>query len=78
MKTSYIVQPTNRREFYNYMHNLGYKDKFFSKEDMINGKFPFHINTLTKEITVIASITCCAAAASRGQILSFEEFVASM
>ena len=73
-KIDYLVQPNNREDFYNYMHNKKYKYLYFDKEYMINSNFPFGIDTKHKKIILIESITVCACAAQNNQILSFEEF----
>ena len=73
-KINYIVQPNNREEFYNYMHNYNYKDLYYIKEYMLNSHFPFGIDTKHKKLLLIESITVCACAAQNNQILSFEEF----
>ena len=55
------------------MHNLGFSDKHFDMDYMVGSIFPFYVDMETKELTIIASITVSAAAASSKQILSFEE-----
>ena len=68
-KTTYIVEPKDREEFYNYLRDNQYIRKHFTKEDIINSKFPFYIDVKKKTFTIIASITCCACAASNKQII---------
>lgn len=70
----YLVQPSDREEFYEYIHMHKYKDMHFTKEYMISSNFPFGVDIKRKKITVIESATVCACAAQNNQIISFEEF----
>ena len=73
-RSTYFVMPNDREEFYNYLHDRKYKDKYYDKEYMISSRFPFYVDIDKKEVTVIESITMCACASSSGRIISSLEF----
>ncbi len=77
MVKQYIVQSNNieeRRNFYNYLVNNGYKPiENFKQQNFINNKFPFVIEH-DKTFWICESITCCAVASACGAIISVDEY----
>ena len=74
-KKQYIVHDvdlTKRKELYDYLKEEGYIFIDGLKEYYVNAKFPFVIE---KNIVWICnSITCCAAAAQNGSIITIEKY----
>ena len=61
--------------FYNYMHELGYKDHFMcTREEMINSPYPFAVCIELKELSIIESATICYLNAQMGRVKSIEDF----
>jgi len=77
-RTQYIISESDkvkRKEFYDYiMNKYNYEVIHHSKVEMINSKFPFVVDHKNKVFWVCESITCCAAAASNGVIITIDEF----
>ncbi|MBQ3021609.1 MAG: hypothetical protein IJD92_05260 [Bacilli bacterium] len=77
MKNQYIVQSSNindRKNFYNFLIDNGYIPVAnFKHQNFINNKFPFVVES-NKTFWICESITCCAAAASCGAIISIDEY----
>lgn len=63
-----------RGTFYNYMHEIGYKDDGFTREYMINSDYPFGICIKKKRIMVIESATHCYLMQKAGKVKTIEEF----
>ena len=64
-----------REKFYNYIiKNYNFKS-IFSKEKMINNKFPFVIDFDENKFLICSSITCLACAAYNNKIISIKEFM---
>ncbi len=60
--------------FYNYMHNLGYKDDSrLGREYMINSKYPYGICIKKKVLLVVESATNCYLMHKSGKIKSIDE-----
>lgn len=75
MKKQYIVQSNNINEreiFYNFLINNGYIPVKNNK-NYINNKFPFVVEP-NKTFWICESITCCAAAASCGAIITIDQY----
>lgn len=63
-----------RGTFYNYLHEIGYKDdKSLTREDIINSKYPFGICIKKKILLVVESATNCYFMQKNGKIKSVEE-----
>lgn len=61
--------------FYNYMHDLGFKDNInLTREYMINSEYPFGVCLKKKELFVIESATICYFAQKSGKVKTVEEF----
>lgn len=61
--------------FYNYMHDLGFKDNInLTREYMINSDYPFGVCLKKKEIMVIESATICYLMQKNGKVKTVEEF----
>ena len=77
-RTQYIItegDKNKRRDFFDYiMNKYDYKIIHHDKEHMINSKFPFVVDHKDKVFWVCESITCCAAAAQNGVIITIGEF----
>ena len=77
MEKQYIVQSHNTSErlcFYNYLITNGYVPvKNFQNQNFINNNFPFVIEA-NRTFWICQSITCCAAAASCGAIISIDDY----
>ena len=64
-----------RGNFYNYMHDLGFKDNInFTREYMINSNYPFGVSLKKKEIMVIESATQCYLMQQNEKVKDMEEF----
>lgn len=79
MKKQFIVQEhgvNERWDFYNYIHdNYNLNDYFIDlKEEIETDKFPFVVDFGDNSFWICNSITCCACAAQRNQILTVSEF----
>ena len=49
-----------RGNFYNYMHNSGFKDNInFAWEYMVNSNYPFGVYLKIKQLVVVESATEC-------------------
>ena len=76
-KDQYIVSESdiNKRVlFYEEVMNHFKLKVLLPKEKMVNSKFPFVVDLIKKEFWVCDSITCCAAAASVGKIITTSDF----
>ena len=61
--------------FYNYMHELGYKDYFMcTREQMINSVYPFAVCMKRKKLCIIESATLCYLNDKAGRVKTVEEF----
>ena len=61
--------------FYNYMHDLGFKDNInFTREYMVNSDYPFGICLKNKEIMIIESATQCYLMKENDKVKTIEEF----
>lgn len=73
----YIVQCNNiseRKIFYNYLIGNDYKPvDNFKHQNFINNNFPFILEP-NNTFWICESITCCAAAASCGAIITMQEY----
>ena len=75
-KIDYLVTATGiieRGTFYNYMHELGYKDEVMDREYMINSKYPFAVCMKKKILLVMESATCCYLMQKNNKIKNVEE-----
>ena len=66
-----------RRELIEFLEDKGYSvviDKITNRELLIESKFPILINSGDKTITMYHTVTCAAAAASSGSLISVEKF----
>ena len=64
-----------RGMFYNYMHDLGFKDNInLTREYMINSDYPFGVCLKNKEIMVIESATICYLMQKNNKVKTVEEF----
>ncbi len=63
-----------RGMFYNYMHELGFEDDGYTREYMIDSKYPFGICLKKKKIMVIESATQCYLMQKAGKVKMVEEF----
>ena len=76
-KNQYIIsipEKNKRKQFINIIKN-NYKLKFMlNTKYMINSKYPFVVDFKKNNFWVCESITCCSCAASKGLIISFEQF----
>ena len=78
-RTQFIVEETDnkkREKFYDYItqkYDLRISYPFY-KENFIESGFPFIVDFKERNFWVCESITCCAAAASRGVIISIKDF----
>ena len=71
----YIVHDKDinkREELYNYLEKESYTFLDGPKEYYVNNKFPFVIEN--NVVWICTSITCCAAAAQCGAILTTQEY----
>ena len=60
--------------FYNYMHNLGYKDDSrLDREYMINSKYPYGICIKKKVLLVVESATNCYMMQKNNKVKTIEE-----
>ena len=69
--TSGVIE---RGAFYNYMHELGYKDSSYTKEQMIHSTYPFGVCIKDKKLLIIESATICFLNQQNGKTKSIEEF----
>lgn len=73
----YIIQCKNineRKSFYNYLIDNDYKPvDNFRHQNFINNSFPFVLEP-NNTFWICESITCCAAAASCGAIITMQEY----
>ena len=60
--------------FYNYLHELGYKDYIYAKEEMINSLYPFAVCIKRKELVIIESAMMCYLNDKAGRVKTPEEF----
>lgn len=78
-RMQFIVQEENKKKrgfFYNYItkkYDLKILYPYY-KEDFVESNFPFVVDFKERNFWVCESVTCCAAAASRGVIISIEDF----
>ena len=64
-----------RGMFYNYMHELGYKDHFLcSREQMIHSVYPFAVSIKKKTLMIIESATICYFSDKNGIVKTIDEF----
>ena len=79
MRTQFIVKDsdkTKRKEFYDYIkktYNLNNSYPYF-KKNFIKNDFPFVIDFKENSFWICESVTCCAAAAQNGAIITIDEF----
>ena len=60
--------------FYNYIHNLGYKDDSrLDREYMINSKYPYGICIKKKVLLVVESATNCYMMQKNNKVKTIEE-----
>ena len=60
--------------FYNYLHNLGYKDDSrLDREYMINSKYPYGICIKKKVLLIIESATNCYMMQKNNKVKTIEE-----
>ena len=63
-----------RGMFYNYMHELGYKDDpRLAREDMVNSLYPFGICMKKKILLVVESATNCYMMQKNNKVKTIEE-----
>ena len=63
-----------RGMFYNYMHDLGFKDNInLTREYMINSDYPFGVCLKNKEMMVIESATNCYLMQKNNKVKTVEE-----
>ena len=67
-----------RGAFYNYMHEHGYSDDYYTKEQMINSTYPFAICMKEKKLMIMESATMCYLNDKAGHVISVEEFKSIM
>ncbi len=61
--------------FYNYMHDLGFKDNInFTREYMVNNDYPFGVCLKKKKLMVIESATQCYLMQENDKVKNVEEF----
>ena len=60
--------------FYNYLHDLGYKDYMYTRDEMINSPYPFAVCMKRKELVIIESATMCYLNDKAGKVKTVEEF----
>ena len=80
MKTQFIIQESNKKKreeiIYYVFQNYNMKDFHGqSKEYMIHSSFPLVLDIKNQFFFALESITCCAIAAQKHQIISFTEFL---
>ena len=63
-----------RGMFYNYLHDKGYKDINYNREEMINSSYPFGICLKKKEVMIIESATLCYLNQKSGRNITVEKF----
>ena len=64
-----------RGTFYNYMHDLGFKDNInFTREYMVNSDYPFGICLNNKQMMIIESATQCYLMKENDKVKTIEEF----
>lgn len=63
-----------RGNFYNYMHELGYKDHMYTREQMVSSSYPFGVCIKKKELMIIESATLCYLNGKAGRNVTVEEF----
>ena len=77
-RTQYIIREGNinkRKEFYDYiMNKYNFSNIHYSKDSMINSKFPFVVDFKEKVFWVCESVSCCACAQQAGVIITIDEF----
>ena len=72
----YIVYDLNfdkREKLCNYLEEHNYRFLDGDRSYYVNSKYPFVISK--SEVWICSSITCCAAAAGAGIIISIDEFL---
>ena len=70
-------KPEFRREMIDFLEQKGYrieKEESRSKEEIIKAVLPIVVNPETKEYRMMGNVTCAAAAVSKGNLFSREEF----
>ena len=64
-----------RGMFYNYMHELGFKDHFLcNREQMIHSVYPFAVCMKKKTLMIIESATICYFSDKNGIVKTIDEF----
>lgn len=64
-----------RGNFYNYMHDLGFKDNInFTREYMVNSNYPFGVSLKIKQLVVVESATECYLMQKNGKVKEVCEF----
>ena len=78
MKKQFIVQEHGidaRWDFYNYIHdNFSLYEYYDMTEEIEADKFPFVVDFEDNSFWICSSVTCCACAAQRKQILPVDDF----
>lgn len=79
MKEEKYVDIRNKEERKDFIKNLetkGYiiNEKYFKREDIIDGIFPIVVNITDKKITMLGNVTTSAAATSSGVLINKEQF----
>ena len=78
-RTQFMVQEEDkekREKFYDYItKKYNFENWYpYTKDRFIDSNFPFVVDFKEKKFWVSESITCCAAAATRGVIFTINEF----
>ncbi len=79
MKEEKYVDIRNKEERKDFIKNLETKgyiidEKYFKREDIIDGIFPIVVNITDKKIRMLGNVTTSAAAASSGVLINKEQF----
>ena len=79
MKEEKYVDIRNKEERKDFIKNLETKgyiidEKYFKREDIIDGIFPIVVNITDKKITMLGNVTTSAAATSSGVLINKEQF----
>lgn len=82
-KIEYLIKAhgvIERGMFYNYLHELGYKedDNMYTRERMINSPYPFAVCMKKKEILLVESATLCYLNQKAGRMKTVEGFMQIM
>ena len=71
-----IRNKEERKDFIKNLETKGYiiDEKYFKREDIIDGIFPIVVNITDKKIRMLGNVTTSAAAASSGVLINKEQF----